>query len=334
MSPVFSQLGFKQESSWGTAVTVDKFFEFDSESLALDQQYYDGQGLRADTMFTPINRMRQTTRMGGGDITMDVPTKGFGAILNLLHSATVTPTQIATTTAYLQTHPIGTTLPSRSATLQVDKKLAVAAGTSLAYTYPGAVITAINWNLDNAGVLKTTISWDVKDETTPATTPAGAALASASYLSGATTWTGVQMAALTVGGSPLGLAKSINMTLTFPYATGTDRTALGSATHSVPIPNGRPTLTGEVVADFTDATSYADWRAATTRAIILQMQGAVIEGANKEEIKFNIPAAQLRGSSPSVQGEDLLSVTIPFVTGFDGTNAPLTVTYVSTETSL
>ena len=48
-----SQFGAKKETVWGTAVTVDKFFEFESESLSLDQSYYDGLGLRASRTFGP-----------------------------------------------------------------------------------------------------------------------------------------------------------------------------------------------------------------------------------------------------------------------------------------
>jgi hypothetical protein len=46
-----SQFGAKKETTWGTAVTVDKFFEYESESLSLDQTYYDGLGLRAGRTF-------------------------------------------------------------------------------------------------------------------------------------------------------------------------------------------------------------------------------------------------------------------------------------------
>jgi hypothetical protein len=32
-----SQLGLKKETTWGTAVTVDKFFKYESETFALDR---------------------------------------------------------------------------------------------------------------------------------------------------------------------------------------------------------------------------------------------------------------------------------------------------------
>ena len=34
--PVNSQFGFKKETTWGTAVTVDKFFEYETESFELN----------------------------------------------------------------------------------------------------------------------------------------------------------------------------------------------------------------------------------------------------------------------------------------------------------
>ena len=48
-----SQFGAKKEVTWGTAATVDKFFEFESESLNLDQTYVDALGLRAARTFAP-----------------------------------------------------------------------------------------------------------------------------------------------------------------------------------------------------------------------------------------------------------------------------------------
>jgi hypothetical protein len=61
-----SQIGFKKETTWATAVTVDKFFEYESESLSLTREYYDGLGLRAGRTFAPSARTRGTTRARAG----------------------------------------------------------------------------------------------------------------------------------------------------------------------------------------------------------------------------------------------------------------------------
>jgi hypothetical protein len=64
--PVNSQFGFKKETTWGTAVTVDKFFEYENESFAGTSEYYDGVGLRADTTFEPSSRAKKLKRTAAG----------------------------------------------------------------------------------------------------------------------------------------------------------------------------------------------------------------------------------------------------------------------------
>jgi hypothetical protein len=52
-SGVGSQFGMKKETTWGTAVTVDKFIEFESATFAGEATYIDALGLRAGRTFGP-----------------------------------------------------------------------------------------------------------------------------------------------------------------------------------------------------------------------------------------------------------------------------------------
>ena len=47
-----AQLGVGVESSWGTRVAASRFLEITSESLKLDIQRVESQGLRAGRRFT------------------------------------------------------------------------------------------------------------------------------------------------------------------------------------------------------------------------------------------------------------------------------------------
>jgi hypothetical protein len=130
-----SQFGAKKESTWGTAVTVDKFFEFESESLSLDRTYYDGLGLRAGRTFAPSNRTKATTRTAGGDLSVVFPQKLGGFFLDLMVAPTITPGH-RDGTAYNSTFNIGASVPTKSATLQVNKP--TTQGVDTAFTYPGS----------------------------------------------------------------------------------------------------------------------------------------------------------------------------------------------------
>jgi hypothetical protein len=48
---------------------------------------------------------------------------------------------------------------------------------------------------------------------------------------------------------------------------------------------------------------------------------------------YTMTNAQLRGTSPSVSGPDLIGLSIPFVVKYDGTNAPLKVEVTETATA-
>jgi hypothetical protein len=71
----------------------------------------------------------------------------------------------------------------------------------VAYTYPGSVLTSAEFSMATGGVLMSTWSWLSKDETTPATTPAGAALATATYATSDDVWSHVDTTLTYAGGA-------------------------------------------------------------------------------------------------------------------------------------
>jgi len=326
-----SQFGLAKETvAYGTVATPTRFFEFDSESLSLDQTYEDSVGLRANRTFQPSLRSKLTTRTAGGDVAMDVPTKGFGAVLDLLHGLTVAPVQVGATPAYTQTHVIGTSQPNKSATLQVNKPTVEAA--DQAFTYPGAVLQSASFDIDTGGLLKTSLGWLAQDELLPTTTPAGPALATATYASGIESWDFTQ-ALVTITGQTVGCVRQISLGYEQPLAD--DRWCLSrSATRLKPVPNGFATIEGSMTIEWFNTSAYNLFRSGAYVEVILDAEGSVISGANKHKITFTISAAQIRGSSPTVSGPDLLSIDVPFVARDNGVAAPLQITYVSTDTTL
>jgi hypothetical protein len=326
-----SQFGLAKESSYATVVTPNRFFEFDSESLALDPTYFEPVGLRSGRIFQPSSRMRKTTRQAGGGVPMDLPSRNFGAILDFLHGLTVTPVQQGATTAYQQVHAIGTSQPNKSATLQFNKPTSQAVDTP--FTYPGSILTSAAFSIDAGGSVKTTLTWDAQDELSPYSTPAGPALAAASYVAGSAVFDSTQVAAITLNGVQVATAQSLNFTWTQPYKT--DRFFLGTTgTKAKPIPNGLPTIEGNIAAEWYDASAYQLFLSGAIVGVVFDFQGAIIASTFKEQAKFDMPAIQVRGDSPTVGGPDVLDQAIPFKIGDNASAAPLTVTYMSTETAL
>ncbi len=326
-----SQFGLTKEVTYGVQLAASKFFEIDSAALALDQTYQDGVGLKANRMFGPSGRMRATTRQAAGAVPMDVPTKGFGSILDLMHGLVPTVVQQAATPAWLQTHIIGTSMPNKSATIQTNKPTTQAA--DVATTYPGSILTGASFTLSADGILKVSLNWDSMDERTLTTTPAGLALATASYPAGVTSWLGTVTAVITLNSVVVAVCRSLTLDWAQPYKT--DRFFIGSGgTKQRPIPNGLQTTGGTMELEWFDTTAYALFRSGTKVGLSFSFTNDVISGAFSENITFTLSAIQIRGQSPGIDGPDVLNQTVPFTAGDNGTDAPLVITYVSTDTAI
>ena len=162
--------------------------------------------------------------------------------------------------------------------------------------------------------------------------PAGAALASASYAANDDVWSHVDTTLLYSGGAVNGVT-GVNLTWDQPMAA--DRFFLdGSATRAKPIPNNIASITGTLTGEFYDSTFYAAFRSGAFAALVVTFAGpTAIATTYFPTIKFTLAAIQIRGTSPTVGGPDLLGQSIPFVAKYDGTNAPMKIEYTSTETA-
>jgi hypothetical protein len=96
-------------------------------------------------------------------------------------------------------------------------------------------------------------------------------------------------------------------------------------------------MTGAIDADW-DSTSVAYYdlfRTGTFVPIIVTVAGTtVIPGSTAfPTMVYTMTNCQLRGTSPTVGGPDLIGLSIPFEVRYDGTNAPLKVEVTETATA-
>lgn len=324
-SGIGAQLGYKAESVYGTPVTVDTFCEFDSESLTRQQQFLSSTGLRAGRLSPSIKRHNATTRGAGGNLALKVPTKGFGPWVNLLHGNTVTPVQQAATTAYLQTHNIGTSSPKgKSMTVQVGKPSTN--GTVNPFTYQGCKLTSATFSCDLGAELTASLDIDAQDVVT------ATALATASYPTGVGSFDFTEGTVL-MAGSSVGLVSSFSLSVPMPMKT--DRYGIsGSALKAEPLVNDYVRPTASLSLEFTDLTAYGYFTGGTEVAVNCKFEGATIASTYKETFEMTLAACKVVGESPTVGGPDVLSVTVPVEIYDDGTNPPVVIKYISTDTTL
>lgn len=319
-----SQLGAKKETTYGTRVVPDKFFEFTSESLALNKNFLMSRQLGAGTTFQRSARRTATTRGGGGTISMEATNKGMGFWFDLLHADAITPVQQAATTAYKQTHNIGLTSPTKSATIQVGRP--DTGGTVRPFDYTGCMVTEWGFAWDIADFLTFSVTVDAQDEKTDqtlATRTIPTGLKSFNFTQGSLTIGGVAVA--DVGGGSLTGGQPLKVDRYFLGATGLK---------AKPIQNDFATASGTLNADFTDLTHYNRFTNGTIAAVVLTFEGDTIETTYKETIKITMAACGFDGETPNVAGPDVLTQSIPFVALYDGTNAPVVIEYTSTDTTV
>lgn len=320
-----SQIAFATETTYGTIVTPNRFFEFRGEGINLQNQYLQSQQLRAGRMFTNSGRRVITVRDAAGTVDFEVPNQSFGTILNQLHGNTVTPVQQGVTTAYKQTHDIGTTdSTAKSLTCQVGRP--TTAGVVTPFTYSGGKVIGLTLSCSINEWLTANLQLDFKDEavTTPALTTAvyPTALRGFTFVGGS----------LTLGGTAVAQVRAATIPLTQAMDTG--RWYFGANRKAAPLLNSYQSANASMDVDFADLTLYNQYLSGTPATLVLDFVGNVISGTYNEELKITIDQAQVVGDTPNASGPGILTQTVPFVALDGGTNPPVRVELTSVDTAI
>lgn len=335
-----AQVGFVAEASWGTAGTVDKFVEFNSEGLSMEPTWLEPTGLRAGTKFKRVSRVRQSRRTVSGDLAVEWATKGMGLLVkHMLASPVTDPSQISTTTAYEQNHTPGD-FRGLGLTVQIGRP-EPSSGTVRPFTYAGCKVGSWSFSLQDGEVPTLTLTLDGREEDT------GAALATAAYVAGATVFDFSQ-ATLSLGGTVdttagvtsvtdgVAVATVVNeITISGEAPMATERFGIGNAgLKSEQLENDFPTITGSLGAEFNQAELYDLFSGNTTTALQLTLTGEEIEPGHNFLLDFILPAVKLKTATPTVEGPDIVSMSTDFEAYSDETNPVVQVRIVSDETSL
>lgn len=333
-----AQLGVVTESAYGTALTVTRFPEFNSESLKFEPSWLEPTGLRVGTKYKRAGRVRQSRKMVNGDFELDLATKGMGLLVKHMLASTITTTTLISGSAYKQIHVPGD-FRGLSMTVQVGRP-EPSTGTVRPFTYAGVKVVGWEFSLEDASTPKLKLTLDGRSEAT------ATALATASYLAGAAAFDFSQ-ATLKLGGTATtasgettiasGAAvatviNSISVAGAAPMAT--ERFGLGNAgLKSEPLENDTPTITGTLGAEFNKAELYDVYQANTTTALQLDLTGTVIGGGNSFLFSVILPAAKLKSAAPSVNGPDIVQMSTDFEAYSDEVNPVIQIKIVSDESA-
>lgn len=333
-----SSLGVGVESTTGTAVSLTRWLEYNSESLHLEKNIVQGAGLRGGGLYARSSRRAYTTRTAGGDVELDCATRGLGPILQQIMGGTST-SALVSGSAYQQVHQPGS-LVNRSLTVQ--KLVPNSAGTLVPFTYRGSKITDFEFACEVGGILTLSVTFDSWDETTAtaAGTPSYTASDVFHFAQGTLTLGGTASTASNVvsitGGTTVASVKGITVGGSNPLAT--ERFFLGSAgIKAEQVENDWREIGGSMDAEFVSAAALYDAYAADTAlAMKLSFVGTTaISGSNYPTLEIIVPAIRLEGSaSPQIGGPDVVDMSVDFVGLDDSVNAAWQIRTVTADTAL
>lgn len=304
MSGVLAQLGVKKESTWGTAVTVDKFMEMlPGESVEGQYERIESASLRASGRVQRSDRWARNFKGAQGSIPLEVMSKNFGFWLEHMMGGTITTTGPTETTAYTHVAKIGS-LTGLGFTCQIGRP--DAADTIRPFTYAGGKVTG--WNLSNSvdGFLIATLDCKFNSETT------ATALATASY---PTTMEVLNFGGglITVGGVQYDMS---DVTITADNNLNVDRYSIRQNTaNKEPLENGSRAYTISGTLEFVDLAAYNYVASATTAGamadVVAKWEGAIITGATtiKKTLQVDLKTVRFDKYSVVVNGPEMLSAS-------------------------
>jgi hypothetical protein len=357
-SGLSGQVGAIAESTYGTAVTVTKFYEFLSENFQYVPGWLDGMGLKAGQAYNRATRTVVSQIDVNGDLTME-HTSGEAANTVAdsmgfwwkwaLGSTLVTPT-VVLGTAFKQVHTNGSKA-GQFITLQVGRPQ-ISGVTVQPFTYTGVKCTDFEFSCNDNQIAQLKLTFDGRNEST------AVGLAAASYptpnglfaFSHATVMTIGGTASTSAGETTIAGGAALGSAVNGVVITGTtpmkvDRRGLGNAgLKNEPIENSIPVISGTLNTEFFSRTELYDvFKAGNTTPLQIDFTkfdsagndaNGVASGPNPYRLSFIIPAARFKSGSVNINSPDVIPQSIGFQAYDDGTTNPvIQVKLVSRESS-
>lgn len=325
-----SSIGMAVESTYGTYATPTRWHEMDGQSYPFKKMpnYAQSSGMASDALVKRAARRVMTHEWAEGSFSTEVLKNEMGRLINLAMGGTVTPTQIAATTAYEQTHPLADTFDN-SATFQIG--VPQTDGTVNPHTFLGSKVKSIEISCERGGLLTAAFEWDCRQFTEAET------LQAVSYTTGLAPFHFVQgTVKLGTFGSEAAVGGVRKMSVKIERAMNTERFNFGnSGLKDQPILNAPTAITGSLEVDYESAADFADrFHGNTPTSLVWLFEGDDIEAGNLETFRVTIPSTFFTGDTPTIEGHDVVNTTFNFEGDDDETNDPAEIYIISTDTTL
>lgn len=288
------QFGLKKETTFGTAVTVDKFFDIISAEIETETDQLGELFIGQRSLTTGAAR---TIKKGAsGDIVYPVMTKGMDSLFEMLFGSR-SVVQVGATAEWVYTY-VPDTAGHRglSATGQVG--LPATSGTVHPFTYAGGKVIGWSFEVEANGPVTLTVTWAFADA--DLTKP----LASPSYVTGRLQFYAGETT-LTWGGVDTCVKK---ITIASEREVDLERYCTSSTIRKEPLLTGEESFTVETDAEFAATALYSDYVSGTQKALVVEILGPEIPTTtNPYKLLFTFAAAKLTDAAePSLDGPEVL----------------------------
>ena len=302
--PQSTQLGVKKETTWGTAVVVDRFYEYESESITPTVERVEGTFMRAGTRGMREDRFIPYVSSYTGAVKMPVLTKTFG--LWLEHMLGTVASGSVSDSTYTHTGTIAT-LCGKGLTVQVNRPLGACGDTDQAFTFEGGKVADFTLSCEQGGYATFEANMVFEAGTT------ATALATASYVTGMELMP-FGLSSLTVGGSQLDV-KSWSVKCNNGLAT--DRKMVRSSYQiKEPIENARREVEFTATCDFEALADVYNRAVSSTAsgalaAVVITTLGPTLVGATTYPgLVITMDKVRFDSGFPTVGSPDITEIQL------------------------
>lgn len=325
-----SSLGMSVETTYGTYVAPTRFHEVEGGfPFKKVPNFVQAKGLAAGALVGRKTRRVMTHESAEGSFPTEVTHKQFGRLLNMAMGGTVTPVQQGITTAFLQTHTLQDTF-GKMATLQVGIPT-TGNGTANPHTFLGCKVKSVEFSCEVGGLLMAAFEWDCRQFSEVQT------LAAPSYTTGLKPFHfGQGTVKLGTVGTEAAVSGVKKLSVKIERPMNLERQYFGqSGLKKEPILNAVNPITGSLEVDYEVIGDFADrFHDNDDTSMVWEFIGDTIEAPHKETLRIKIPSTFFTGDTPTVEGPDIVKPTFTFEADDDETNEPITIEYMSTDSSL
>ena len=315
------QIGYGEESTYGTSATRSYWQEINNESLVLQEARIETNSL---TRRGTLNRqVAQGARSVTGNIEFDAQYGGWGKLAKHAFGQidTTSPDPTNAPTAKLHTFTVADTLPTGLTFEAFRDTSGFTTEPNKAHVYVGCKINTMEFSCAVNEILKINLGIMGQNESREAKgTPNYSTEKLAVYHQGCVTW-----------GSTDRPIESFNIQLNNNLEM---RPKLCSNLTREPIQSGKVEITGSFSMEFDTWAEYDDFKAATERQLEVDFTGPLIAATTYKMIKLICPVVILSGVNMNLSSFGRIKVDINFKGYRDSTQNEFKLQIINTETGI